>query len=385
MEETELSPDTVRRELSDLQRRLNTSLDRITPLFSIPTAMRIAYEFQKLQEKFGFFVYKASGLKSKKCINFFNKAFTRWMFNMTRLGVNPFTSLLASDVFVCQSDVVYYVERNPEDVALQRLDWAWLDVKFRNIFILKRKEHRGSLVKKTMENFCRFEYTWDDNHLVTYMLPTAQYEKLKNVYTGPASELDLRVTLMLARYYACGSINNHCSVPKEVISFCGITTELFGSPLNTCTPQYCSPFADVESAFGSLGSFYTFIMGTGIYLMNPPYDEDIMEVACKKVISVLEDDDEVTIVAVLPVWDIETQRDSGPVFCNKDFVALKILEASPFVKSRAHCVYDTHKFYDYYKDQLVAVTNIHLLVLSNTNCGLIAQQIADYWAQVSAR
>ena len=48
--------------------------------------------------------------------------------------------------------------------------------------------------------------------------------------------------------------------------------ECFASPLNCRWPRFCSLFADTDSPFGSLGSFFQFQPTQGSFEANPPFD-----------------------------------------------------------------------------------------------------------------
>ena len=354
----------------------------ISPRISIGTHLRIAYAYSKLQASFGFKVARGVGLSSKKCISFFTKAYARWMLDLSRKGMNPFADRIKASDFVSVADIKYYVERNVADEAVQNSQWDWLDAEFAKIHSILQEVHQGFISVLDKKTKISLTFVWDDNESITYQISKIQYRHLKTTYLGEEKNFNLYVLLMLTRYYACGTTNNHCSVPKEVIEFCGIDMELFGSPLNTCLKHFCSPFYDIEQKFGSLGSFFDFEIETGVYLMNPPYDEELMIEAAKKVIKALQSCNEIVIVAILPMWDISSQQTSGPVVCNKEFEALKMFEASGFITSKALLSHDKHKFYDYYSNKFVAVTNVHMLILSNTSNSLVAKIIADYWLEV---
>src|SRR5690606_15626157 len=152
----------------------------------------------------------------------------------------------------------------------------------------------------------------------------------------------------------------------------------------TCCSQYCSPFLDIEQHFGSLGSFFKFEMGTGVYLMNPPYDEEIIDSAVRHLITALRSSCEITAVVVLPVWDGHTQKQQkGQAMTTKDFKALTTLQKSGFVRSSCVLGFNTHKFFDYYLDTYIKITDTHLFVVSNTNCRLVADSISNEWHKFS--
>lgn len=57
-----------------------------------------------------------------------------------------------------------------------------------------------------------------------------------------------------------------------------VRMECFASPMNChFTRQYCSAFPDVDTVFGSRGSFFAFRPVSGSFHANPPFIDDIIE------------------------------------------------------------------------------------------------------------
>lgn len=310
---------------------------------------------------------------------YFQRAFIRWIFNVIKKGKNPFVDRLAAVDFVSEYDLDYFFEKYPS-LPRSNLDWKWLDEYFDRVQSIP-----NSVSDQNVEMF--FTGT---SVVLSYggriqTITRKQYENAKRRHlAGDQKLLASRLILLAARYEACGSTHNHCAVPSQVIKYANVKTELFGSPFNTCLDQYCSPFDDIEVHFGSLGSFFDFEMGTGIYLMNPPYDEELIQEAMTIVISRLRTKCEITVIVVIPVWDAESQEShKGKVFSTKKFQALETAESSGYVKSQCLLNYTKHRFYDYYQDKLVAVADTHLLIMSNTRCNLTAHELATEWASIN--
>jgi phosphorylated CTD-interacting factor 1 len=57
------------------------------------------------------------------------------------------------------------------------------------------------------------------------------------------------------------------------------TMEVFASPMNTYFARHCSAFGDVDSAFGSVGSFASFKPIRGSYEVNPPFVPSVLDSA----------------------------------------------------------------------------------------------------------
>jgi len=216
----------------------------------------------------------------------------------------------------------------------------------------------------------------------------------KENFTNIPEMLNEYLAILVSRYICIGTTNNHCSVPPFVIEYCGIRTELFGSPLNTSVEQYCSPMIDIEKHFGSLGSFFDFNMCSGTYLLNPPYDESIINESMEKIFNVLTSSKEITVIVVLPIWDIETQaifdhipvsnkepsrKDSFKKSKNLEFPIIPVIKKNKYTRSHYLLGCHTHKFFNFYIDGYLPMADTHLFVLSNTVYNLTAQQIANVW------
>eukprot|EP00928_Gymnodinium_smaydae_P090601 TRINITY_DN74388_c0_g1_i1.p1 TRINITY_DN74388_c0_g1~~TRINITY_DN74388_c0_g1_i1.p1 ORF type:complete len:525 (+),score=70.97 TRINITY_DN74388_c0_g1_i1:67-1641(+) len=118
---------------------------------------------------------------------------------------------------------------------------------------------------------------------------TDYLEKLRRMYSGP--DFLSSTFLLLARYrilqvHEKGG-GNQGAVPRPLFvalqDWAGQpVVEAFASPLNTLAggTNYYSAFPDVDSSFGSRGSFFNADFTEGIVEVNPPFDQDlIMRVA----------------------------------------------------------------------------------------------------------
>lgn len=311
---------------------------------------------------------------------YFNRAFTRWMFNVIRNGKNPFKESIKANELIIEQDLEYFFRT--KEIPRPELNWNWLDKKLESIFT----GFDGSIVVKSIN--VRMEegssFVFFDIEGTTFKISSRQYElalaKFRTFQEKKSDDMfNEYLAILIARYITIGTTNNHCSVPPHVISFCGIKTELFGSPLNTTADQYCSPMYDLERYFGSVGSFFDFDICSGTYLLNPPYDESIINASVKKIFDVLETSKEITVIVVLPIWDIETQIIMERKSPNVEFPIISIIKDSKYMKSHRILGCNTHKFYNYYVDEYLPVTDTHLFVLSNTNYNLTAFEIAKEW------
>ena len=96
----------------------------------------------------------------------------------------------------------------------------------------------------------------------------------------------------------------------------GVTMELFASPLNARYGTFCSAGADVDGAFGSVGSFFTLSFVRGAYLAHPPFIPALVEAMAARIDSQLRAADAggeaLTFVVVVPHWKPTGRTGSSP-------------------------------------------------------------------------
>lgn len=319
-----------------------------------------------------------------KMNSFLKRAFVRWIFNVVRRGKNPFADGVCINDFGedIRRDLAYFAMRHglPHDIC------DVMKYKFEgktNIELAKSCEsYNMTLQVKTSRN-ANGNIVIYSRGFKRFAISLTQWKALRDAYRGPMESFDDYVCLIVARYVVCGSTRNHCSMPPNVIKFSRAHLELFGSPLNACLRQYCSPFPDIEMLFGSTGSFFDFALTTGTYFMNPPFDEDLIAHAMKKIVTALQSSHEITVIAIIPVWDVVSQEQlNGRVHINRSYEALDIAKTSGYLRSRAICNHKQHQFYDYFLDAFVPVADSHLLILSNTDYHLTAFELAKKWSEV---
>lgn len=193
---------------------------------------------------------------------------------------------------------------------------------------------------------------------IDHLLRPAQLTRLKQLYTGTDFERDKNALIHL--YEFLGMNNMHLSIPPI---YSGV--ELFGSPLNTHNPEYCSPFP-LERKFGSLGSFFEYTFHKdGLYLCNPPFDENVMERMAQRLLDTLDKTIfRVEVVITIPVWDSESQRKYKLKDYGLPFRGFELLKKS---KVLHHTVLDKYKFpyYNYYTGRLAPATWTHLIFIGN--------------------
>eukprot|EP00439_Symbiodinium_sp_Y106_P063465 s1697_g9.t2 len=113
------------------------------------------------------------------------------------------------------------------------------------------------------------------------------FAKLRDLHVGSSLQFHLAVFLVLARYRVLQVHDkgggNQGALPASVFGVLQKWTsepviEAFASPLNTLAGAgyYHSAFSDVDSLFGSRGSFFEASILEGVVEVNPPFDEAIV-------------------------------------------------------------------------------------------------------------
>ncbi|KAI1297205.1 hypothetical protein HDE_04734 [Halotydeus destructor] len=120
-----------------------------------------------------------------------------------------------------------------------------------------------------------------------------------------------RVWCLLKRYHAflgspSGDGNSsQVSLPTPVFDCLqknfGVTFECFASPLNCYFRQFCSAFSDIDSYFGSRGSFLHLHAVSGSFIAHPPYCEELMECSVEHIEHLLHSSPEpLSFIMILP-------------------------------------------------------------------------------------
>jgi hypothetical protein len=256
------------------------------------------------------------------------------------------------------------------------------------------------------------------------------------------------VLALLDRYHLFGGLNSHLSTPYSLFprAIAAASVELFGTPLNTGSGRrFCSPFAIERTVWGSLGSFFEYelepLPDNGIYLCNPPFDDEIMRRMSERLLEQLKRHSappssvtvptsgsgqidgatvtpvtgssvtdaatatdiaqhsqsqqaqalgqqrmfDITIVVTLPVWDTASQQRLGQSDYGLQFAAYELLVASGFLRKQFALLRTDCKYFDFFSDQLVPVANTHLLLLSNRTDlpDDYLDSVRDSWLRIS--
>jgi hypothetical protein len=216
------------------------------------------------------------------------------------------------------------------------------------------------------------------------IMSRVQYDGMVRRFQG-GENMDAYIATEILRITSLGSQMEHLSIPPPLLDALNVSVELFGTPLNTTLPRFCSPFPDVERFFGSLGNFLQYTWEADHrYTFNPPYDEQLMETAAERLVQMMKNTPNILVLSLLPVWDPKTQREMGFQEFNTPFRAYDILMESGFIIQQQVLPKDEYPYYNYFTDSYVPASNTHILVMSNT--GIIPDEwrleaVLELWRQ----
>lgn len=219
--------------------------------------------------------------------------------------------------------------------------------------------------------------------LETLQVSPIQETHLRRRFKGSAEHFTDYVAVETLRLTALGAISEHLSMPPILLERLGIDVECFGTPLNTSLDNFCGPFPDIETLFGSCGNFMEFQFESGKrYTFNPPYDPDLMTETTRKMLTMLRETPNVCVFALFPIWDPETQRRMGLKDYGEPFPAFDLIKQSGFVHHAVAVKKEEFPYYNYFTDRYVTAANTHIILLSNTETlpeGWTMEQIERDW------
>ncbi|CAH0557430.1 unnamed protein product [Brassicogethes aeneus] len=189
----------------------------------------------------------------------------------------------------------------------------------------------------------------------TLVINNSHLQKLEHLYRHSCfddKKFELfvaRVWVVLKRYATYVGVNpssaaantdaadTQASLPVTVFECLnrtfGVTFECFASPLNCYFKQYCSPFADCDSYFGSRGPFLQLKAVSGSFEANPPFSEELMEASVNHMERLLSDSPEpLSFIVLFPDY-----REPTPT-------ALTRLESSQFKRKQVTVPAYEHEF-----------------------------------------
>ena len=266
--------------------------------------------------------------------------FCRWNFNSIQNKTFDIDLFLPTDSFIQMVDISYYINRF--HIQLEDSLVPFPTEEFKQI--IERAHHNHYIMEDVRATKCS----------------DVQKRRLSSIYKG--HQLDTDIQRLLSRYYYLGGLNNSLSTPPTVLSLFH-SHEMFGTPMNTCSPHFCSPFED-EKVFGSSGSFFDFTdyQEDVVYFANPPFDDTFCTKMAKKL---LEDLDKKTfsLVVIIPVWDKDQQIKHNLKNFGLPFDSYNQLVTSRHFIKEMFLPKNQYPFYNYFHQKYVYISNTHLINL----------------------
>ena len=220
------------------------------------------------------------------------------------------------------------------------------------------------------------------NILDNVLLPVKIYEKLEKIYTGDINLINNYLWAVIFRYQLLGSNNHQLSVLPNIMHSMNkdynLNFECFASCINNTFNNYCSIYYDIEKYFGSYGSFFNITPLKGTFGFNPPYQKDIIEIGINKLFYFLENNEELTFIITIPIWDYEGRLYMKEKYNNElekqnidygEFEIINEIKTSKFYKhmkmiAKEEFTYIDHNF-ELYKNK--TIQNTYVILLSNYN------------------
>jgi len=265
--------------------------------------------------------------------------FCRWNFNCIQKNTFDMNTFLPTDDFIILVDISYYLRRFHIELSDSLIEFP-----FHEFNKIREKAKENSISLHTRPISCS----------------SLQNKRLHSIYKGNDFENDK--LKLLSRYYYLGGLNNSLSTPPEVLSLFK-SHELFGTPFNTCSEYFCSPFQD-EVLFGSSGSFFQFseYQKDIVYFANPPFDDTF----CTKMAERLLEQLSVqlfSLIVIIPVWDKDQQDKYNLKNFGLSFESYQKLIQSPYFIKEEFLPKSCYPFFNYFYQRYVYISNTHIINL----------------------
>lgn len=287
--------------------------------------------------------------------------FINWYFQLN--GLNQCHDFLPTRAFEVQANLDYILDQNQ---VKKLYDFNSSCLIFNPSQI--KPVNQILSISKTKQNNGQIEYQIKSSTGKTWkLLPLteAQEKRLFKLNPIPTHQ----IIILLLRYKFLGGINNHLSLPPKLIERLQITCELFGTPFNTTTSYYCSPFPKYEKPLGSLGSFFDYqLTSNQIYLANPPFDQKIIQLLTDKLLESLPFLQQTTIYLTIPNWQ-------------DNFPSLQRLITSEFTRGHSKLEREIFPYYHHFRDVLISVCDTYLIILSShpDDFYLSSEEVKSLW------
>lgn len=325
----------------------------------------------------------------------FNKALTRAFnsrYNISRHIDDLFiryvfdTMMFSRDKFdiknfkISYDDIIYLKEQHNLPLPSER-DIFMIGNQLRSIYNNSMRIVRDYNVQKVIKNGYITYNIYPENRNIQMMRYTVErFNDISRRYTGNINDFDKYMALLTVRYSILGTENQHLSFPPSIMKKLNVNVELFGTPLNVSSSRFCSPFPDIERYFGSIGNFFhTNMKSSTVYTFDPPYVEELMDNATERLLSQLDKINNFIVIVNIPVWDSETQRKYDFKDYHMRFKTYEMLRDSKYLHSETVAYKFKNKYYNYFTNTYIPVSNTHLMILTDRRIKYNAESLREMW------
>ena len=260
------------------------------------------------------------------------------------------------------------------DSIISELDLENKFKKFMSLFDKLYKEYDFSSKTKIKVDAEEKQLIYKNKYKVKYN--DVILKKLVKFYNGNLEDRKNIIFCLLYRYSYLDAENQQLAINLDFkedlrVNF-GVDIEMFGSSINRYYNRYCSLFYDVERYFGSLGNIENiFNIQSGIFMGNPPYDEQIMENFANKIIDALKNTSlPLAFIVTVPVWNRHTSEIISKE-CNSKisnfptYKCKEILASSPYLyKEYVFCARD-FGYYNFFMQKYIFASNTYIFIVKN--------------------
>ena len=152
--------------------------------------------------------------------------------------------------------------------------------------------------------------------------------------------------------------------------------ECFGSFLNHTSKYFCGLFFDLEQYFGCVGNFFDTTFLEGMYLVNPPFTVDIINMVSKRIGSIvtkskLKKQNQLTFLIIIPTWIISDRIELNKK-CKKklrtdystDLVLDPILNNKKLISRYQYCT-ENFPYYDFIDNKIKYFASTDLILIGD--------------------
>jgi hypothetical protein len=171
-----------------------------------------------------------------------------------------------------------------------------------------------------------------------------------------------------------------------------VTLEAFSGSINSNLKNYCSLFIDIESKFGSKGSFFVLdkLNEYSIYICNPPFIKILIDHLFLKIMDMLNSIKNIDVMLIIPDHRSQQQVDNDKI--NEEYIGNQLaigaryegysinydeIITSKFIK-RIFVMYN-FKYHNHFKNEYHNIrTDTLIIYLSNNTDNTVYDKFKEY-------